>query len=93
MTVGADSTAKNDGSLWYICRVAVQDGGKTSLGKKIILIPGMIAQVDIVNGERTVMDYLLEPVSTVADEAFREISFFEVIGPTKGATLRLFYKI
>lgn len=73
VTVGADSIAKNDGSLWYVCKVEVLESGKTSLGKEILLLPGMVAQVDIVNGERTVMDYLLEPVSKVADEAFREI--------------------
>ena len=37
------------------------------------MLPGMVAQVDIVNGERTIMNYLLEPVTKVAEEAFREI--------------------
>ena len=38
----------------------------------IEILPGMLAQVDIVNGQRSVMDYLLEPVFKVTNEAFRE---------------------
>ena len=36
------------------------------------ITPGMQATVDIRTGTRTVMDYLLEPVFKLRDEAFRE---------------------
>ena len=72
VNVGADSIQKDDGSRWYICEIAVPVNGITSIGKEITILPGMIAQVDIVNGERTVMNYLLEPVTKVTQEAFRE---------------------
>jgi hypothetical protein len=32
----------------------------------------MVAQADIVGGEKTVLNYLLQPVTKVANEAFRE---------------------
>jgi len=71
--IGADSIQKEDGSTWYLCEVSIAFDSVTSLGKNITVIPGMVAQVDIVNGSRTIMSYLLEPVTKVAEEAFREI--------------------
>ena len=73
LSVGADSIQKDDGSLWYLCEISVRVKDITSLGKRITMLPGMVAQVDIVNGERTVMNYLLQPVTKVTEEAFREI--------------------
>lgn len=73
MSVGADSIQKDDGSLWYLCEISVRVKDITSLGKRITMLPGMVAQVDIVNGERTIMNYLLQPVTKVTEEAFREI--------------------
>ena len=73
MSVGADSIQKDDGSLWYLCEISVRVKDITSLGKKINMLPGMVAQVDIVNGERSVMNYLLQPVTKISEEAFREI--------------------
>ncbi len=73
LTVGADSIQKDDGSRWYLCEIAIPVNGITSLGKTITILPGMVAQVDIVNGERTIMNYLLEPVTKVTEEAFREM--------------------
>jgi adhesin transport system membrane fusion protein len=72
INVGADSIQKEDGSIWYICQIAVSGDGLTSLGKNIKILPGMVAQADIVGGEKTVLNYLLQPVTKVANEAFRE---------------------
>jgi adhesin transport system membrane fusion protein len=35
-------------------------------------MPGMVAQVDILAGRKTVLDYIVRPVIKVKDEAFRE---------------------
>jgi adhesin transport system membrane fusion protein len=44
----------------------------TTTGKSIQIQTGMVAQVDIISGEKTVLQYLLQPVTKVANEAFRE---------------------
>ena len=72
ITVGADTIQKEDGTIWYICQIAVEENGFTSLGKNIRILPGMVAEADIVSGEKTVLNYLLQPVTKVANEAFRE---------------------
>ena len=40
--------------------------------KPLLIIPGMVATVDIITGEKTVLDYLLKPVLKARTEAMRE---------------------
>ena len=70
--VSADSLTKEDGSIWYQCQVSVPVSMITTTGKSIQIQTGMVAQVDIISGEKTVLQYLLQPVTKVANEAFRE---------------------
>ncbi|WP_254430463.1 MULTISPECIES: hypothetical protein [unclassified Ruegeria] len=44
------------------------DGG----GVTVEIIPGMVAEVDILSGRKTVLDYLIQPVLKVNDRALRE---------------------
>ena len=41
-------------------------------GGELPILPGMIAQVDILTGKRSVLDYILTPIARVRDTAFRE---------------------
>ena len=70
--VSADSLTKEDGSIWYLCQVSVPVNMITTMGKNIQIQTGMVAQVDIISGEKTVLQYLIQPVTKVANEAFRE---------------------
>ena len=70
--ISADSLSKEDGSIWYLCQVSVPVDTMTTLGKTIKIQTGMVAQVDIISGEKTVLEYLLQPVTKIANEAFRE---------------------
>ena len=70
--VSADSFTKEDGSIWYLCQVSVPVNMITTMGKNIQIQTGMVAQVDIISGEKTVLEYLIQPVTKVANEAFRE---------------------
>jgi adhesin transport system membrane fusion protein len=41
-------------------------------GKKLRIIPGMVASVDIFTGKKTVMDFILKPILKVKQGAFHE---------------------
>ena len=41
-------------------------------GLEVEIIPGMIAQVDILAGRKTVLDYLIQPVLKVKNQALRD---------------------
>jgi len=57
---------------YYIARVETSSSVMNSLGKKLPIIPGMQAQVDVITGHKTVLRYLLKPLIGVKENAFRE---------------------
>ena len=67
--ISTDSTVDDKGNAYYIVRVRTIN---SSLGKGLPIIPGMIAQVDIMTGEKTVLSYLLKPVLKAKSYAFSE---------------------
>lgn len=44
----------------------------TNTGKRLDILPGMTAQVDIRTGDRTLMDYLLKPLRKTISDSFGE---------------------
>ena len=68
-SIAANSTVDDKGNAYYVVRVRTQ---KTSLGKNLPIIPGMVAQVDILTGKKTVLSYLLKPVLKAKSYAFTE---------------------
>jgi len=72
LNVSADTTTKDDGSTWYVCLVSIPADGATSMSRKLVIIPGMQATVNIVSGNKTVLNYLVQPVTNIKNKAFRE---------------------
>jgi adhesin transport system membrane fusion protein len=69
MSVAADSIVDEKGNAFYIVKVQTL---KPSLGKNLPIIPGMVAQVDIITGKKSVLAYLLKPVLKAKSYAFTE---------------------
>lgn len=70
-----DETVRADapGSTYYRVHVRTTAPGPTTrIGRKVEVIPGMTAVVDIRTGKRTLLEYLLKPVTKTMSEAFRE---------------------
>jgi adhesin transport system membrane fusion protein len=72
LNVGADTITKDDGSTWYICLVSVPADGITTMSRKLELLPGMQATVNIVSGSKTILQYLIQPFTNIKNKAFRE---------------------
>lgn len=67
--ISPDSVVDDKGNAYYVVRVRTL---KSSLGKGLPIIPGMVAQVDIVTGKKSVLSYLLKPVLKAKSYAFTE---------------------
>lgn len=72
LNVSADTITKDDGSTWYICLVSIPSDGITSMSRKLEILPGMQATVNIVSGSKTILQYLLQPFTNIKNKAFRE---------------------
>ncbi|WPL15593.1 Type I secretion system membrane fusion protein PrsE [Thiorhodovibrio winogradskyi] len=72
VTVSADSlTDERTGNSYYLARVRVTPEGMEKLEGKT-LQPGMPVQVMIITGERTFLEYLLQPITDIFATAFKE---------------------
>jgi adhesin transport system membrane fusion protein len=67
--IGADSVLDEKGNAFYHVRVRTH---KPSLGPGLPIIPGMVAQVDVLTGKKTVLSYLLKPVLRAKANAMTE---------------------
>jgi membrane fusion protein, adhesin transport system len=67
--IGADSVTDERGNTFYTVRVRTQ---KSKLGEGLPIIPGMVAEVDIVTGKKSILSYLLKPVLRAKQAAFTE---------------------
>ncbi|ABE42266.1 HlyD family type I secretion periplasmic adaptor subunit [Polaromonas sp. JS666] len=69
INIGADSVIDEKGNAFYHVRVRTH---KPSLGPNLPIIPGMVAQVDILTGKKSVLAYLLKPVLRARANALTE---------------------
>jgi len=67
--VGADTVIDERGEAFYLVRVRTL---KASLGEGLPIIPGMMAQVDIMTGKKSLLAYLLKPILRAKQNALRE---------------------
>jgi len=67
--VGADTVSDEKGNAFYNIRVHTL---KPSLGRNLPIIPGMVAEVDIKTGKKSVLSYLLKPILRAKAHALSE---------------------
>ncbi len=67
--ISADTITDENDNTYYLTRLRTEAQG---FSEKLAIIPGMTAQVDILTGEKTVLEYLLKPVVRATSQALSE---------------------
>ena len=70
--IGADTVTDDEGNSFYEIKLRTT---KSHLGTEehpLLIIPGMVASVDIITGKKSVLSYLLKPIIRAQSEALRE---------------------
>jgi membrane fusion protein, adhesin transport system len=67
--IGADSITDERGNTFFLVKVRTN---KSSLGPNLPVIPGMVAEVDIITGQKSILSYLLKPVLRAKQGALTE---------------------
>ncbi|MEM9360117.1 MAG: HlyD family type I secretion periplasmic adaptor subunit [Pseudomonadota bacterium] len=70
--ISADTISDQQGQPYYRVIVKTEQNHIELNDRRLPIIPGMVASVDIQTGEKTVLDYLLKPISRARYEALRE---------------------
>ena len=70
--ISADTITDDKGEEFYLVRVKSDKNYLGSEDNKKHIIIGMTAQVDIITGKKTVMQYLMKPILRAKNNALRE---------------------
>jgi HlyD family type I secretion membrane fusion protein len=72
-SISADRlTDERSGEPYFLAKVEVDPGELERVAPEVELTPGMPAEVMILTGERTLLDYLLRPFIRSVTRSFRE---------------------
>lgn len=70
--ISADTVTDDKGNSFYLIQVRTDLNHLGGDSKPLLIIPGMTATVDIITGEKSVLDYILKPVLKARTESLRE---------------------
>lgn len=71
--ISADTTQDEEGNSFYLIRVRTDASSiKNKLQEDMPIIPGMMANVDVITGKRTILEYILNPLLRANEAALRE---------------------
>ncbi len=70
--ISADTIMNEKGESFYRVRLRTTESHLSRKGEILPIIPGMVTSVDILTGEKTVMQYLLKPFIKTLDNAMHE---------------------
>jgi adhesin transport system membrane fusion protein len=71
-SISPDTIVDERGDSYYRIRVRTDRSFLGTEAEPLEILPGMVAQVDIITGEKTVLDYLLKPIIKARENALRE---------------------
>jgi adhesin transport system membrane fusion protein len=72
INISADSIRENDESFYLVKIEVDHEVVDKRNGQHLDIIPGMTADVDIMTGKKTIMNYILKPIFKSADSALSE---------------------
>lgn len=70
--ISPDTVTDKEGNSYYLVRLRTDRNYLGTQDKPLVIIPGMVASVDIITGKKTILSYLLKPIIRARAEALRE---------------------
>lgn len=70
--ISADTIEDRRGDFYYLVKVRTHKNAIHYRGQDLPIIPGMICTVDILTGQKTILDFLLKPILKSKANALRE---------------------
>lgn len=72
ISISADAISDNQGKQYYLVDVSLNSTLYENDGSPVLILPGMVAAIDVLSGKRTILNYFWQPISRTKDRAFRE---------------------
>ena len=62
INISPDTITEKDDKTYYLVRIETEKNYIGEKDKSMKIIPGMVADVDIITGKKTILDYILKPI-------------------------------
>ncbi|WP_320034395.1 HlyD family type I secretion periplasmic adaptor subunit [Halarcobacter sp.] len=72
INISPDTITEKDDKTYYLVRIKTEKNYIGKDAKKMKIIPGMVADVDIITGKKTILDYILKPILKTKQYTFTE---------------------
>jgi HlyD family secretion protein/adhesin transport system membrane fusion protein len=69
ISISPDSFEDKNGSIYYIAKI---NADVNSFGEELPILPGMVANVNILTGKKTILEYILKPLKDIRKNALSE---------------------
>ncbi len=70
--ISADTITDEEGNSFYLIKLRTDKSHLGTAENPLLIIPGMVASVDIITGKKSILSYLLKPIIRARAEALRE---------------------
>jgi adhesin transport system membrane fusion protein len=70
--ISADTITDEQGESFYQIKITTDETHIVRNGREHPIIPGMVASIDILTGEKTVMEFIMKPIFKTWDQALNE---------------------
>ena len=71
--IGVDTVQNELGETYYPVRIRTESNNMgTRDGRELTIIPGMVAEIDVLAGQKSVLQYLLTPLNRAREKALTE---------------------
>lgn len=70
--IGASTMNDGEGNIYFEVEVKTEQNYLMAGAHKLPITPGMLADIDVITGRKTIIAYLMKPVLRLKDQAFRE---------------------
>ncbi|QDF28721.1 hemolysin secretion protein D [Halarcobacter anaerophilus] len=72
INISPDTITEKDDKTYYLVRIKTEKNYIGTKEKQMKIIPGMVADVDIITGKKTILDYILKPILKTKQYTFTE---------------------
>jgi membrane fusion protein, adhesin transport system len=72
VNISGDAVPNEKGEAFYQVRIETKTLAIEAIDKKLPIIPGMQAQIDIITGKKTILQFLSKPIIALKENSFRE---------------------
>jgi len=70
--IGADTLTDQQGETYYQVLVKTEQNYMGTTDNPMPIIPGMVSEIHVTTGQRSLLDYLIKPITKLREQAFRE---------------------